>query len=159
MAKLESIEVEQQLHDAVTIDPLRLSDEYTCVAAHLAYWNERFREANEAYLETKYDLKRTTAHAYLFYRAELEEGGEKFTDSRLSALVEVDSKVITAGDKHLRAEIVKGRISGILDAVRAKKEMLISLGAHVRAELGGDPAMRRMHQEANQGRVDPFRGR
>ena len=42
-------------------------------------------------------------------------------------------------------EAEKTRVRGICDSIAAKKEMLISLGAHIRSEMEGDPMLRRDH--------------
>ena len=40
------------------------------------------------------------------------------------------------------------KLQGVLDAVRTKKDMLVSLGASMRAEMQGDPSIRAAHAEA-----------
>ena len=42
----------------------------------------------------------------------------------------------------IRAEVERSRIRGVLDAILAKRDGLISLGAHIRAEMRHDPTIR-----------------
>jgi len=142
MAKLGELDVEQFLHDAVQIEPLALQEEYIRVAPDLAYFNERYSRALERSMIAKLAVDQTEARLQIAVRQALLNTSQKITEALVEASVTTHEDMTTAREEQIQADVEKSRLHGVLDAIRTKRDMLVSLGAHVRSELQGDPSLR-----------------
>jgi hypothetical protein len=140
-------DVEQYLTDCVQLEPMALQEEYVRIAPDLAYWNQKFATAQETFLRAKYALDELEAKLYIEHRERLVNSGAKFTEALIDSTVRSDPRIHDARDDLVRAESDKWKMNGVVDAVRTKRDMLVSLGAHVRAEMQGDPSLR--HEAAD----------
>lgn len=145
MKPINDLTVEDSLYEAVQIEPLALQEEFIRTPRDLAYWNERYRNANQAFLESKIELERVEARQRIWHRERLVNEGGKVTESMVDAAVAMDDELYAARMEHVKKEVEKTRVNGVLDAIRAKRDSLISIGAHVRAEMGHDPTIRGQH--------------
>lgn len=129
------------LKQCVEIVPEAIHEEYVRLPADLAYWNAQYADAQRAFLLAKVEADILERELYPVLRVELEATGkvtEKMIESALaSSAAWKESKVRVA-----EAEAEKARLYGVLDAVRTKRDMLVSLGAHLRAEMDGSPQLR-----------------
>lgn len=135
-------ELTQEVLDAVTIMPEVIQEEFVRVPADLARFNHRYAEAQKVYLRAKHNLDRVEAELYISMREAIINAGGKPTEKQIEAGIKVQPAYQAAVDDLVDAEHKKAETYGNVDAVRAKKEMLISLGAHIRSELEGDPSLR-----------------
>jgi len=158
MALLHDIEVDDYLAESVVLDELALQAEFVRLPADLAYWNHRFARASEAAALAKLDLERTEAVVSLAVRQKLLDDGAKATEGVVDAYVIKNSSVYEAKKKHILAEAERVRIHGVCDAIRTKRDMLISTGAHIRAEMNHDPRMRQDSAEFRANRLGNSRG-
>ncbi len=140
--------LEDYLRKSVKIDPLDIKGEFIRIPADLAFWNGRYADALREFLMAKADLEILKAQLMPLVRQALLDKGAKVTESIIESAVDGDAQVVEARDRLVNAEVEKARLYGTLDAIRSKKEMLISLGAHLRAELEGDPSLRDQHRHA-----------
>jgi hypothetical protein len=136
------MDIEQYLYDSISITPEALSEEFARVALDLAYWNARYADALKAYREAEVQQKRTKAMLYIKHRTLLTETNGKTTEAQVDAAVLLDPSMVEADTNLIATEVEKEKARGVLDAVRAKREMVVSLGAHIRAEMAGDPSLR-----------------
>lgn len=130
---------EQATNDLMSVDPLHLKREFTEIASLLATANEQYAEALRKHLKAKRRKDETYARLYVEKR---ETAEERLTGDMLKHMVEMDEEFERASQIAIDAEVGKARAFGKCEALRAKKDALISLGAHVRAELAGDPQLR-----------------
>jgi hypothetical protein len=130
------------LQEAVNIDDLLLDQEFIKLPGQLAHYTANYAEAVRDYLMTKLNVETTRARAHLRLRAEAELGNRKMTVADLDALVSTDQDYIAAAIDLIEADVARQKLRGIVDAVTAKKDMLQSLGAKLRAEMQGDPIVR-----------------
>ena len=128
--------------EAVSVDPLDLQEEFRKIPSLLAQYNEEYAIALRRWLRCKAEVDRTHARLYLEAREVAEELGEKVTEGSLKATIEAKQAYIDAVDARIAAEVQKVRLGGILDALSAKKDALISMGANMRAEMSGQPHLR-----------------
>jgi len=140
--KTEVADPRNEVLDQMRINPLALDEGFTKIAVQLATHNERYYEALKAHLAAKAELDRVWATLYLSIREELNEAGEKVTEAMLKAKVDAHADYFDARMRAVAAEAEKARLWGVLDALRAKKDALISLGANARAEMSGMPHLR-----------------
>ena len=134
---------EREVREATIIEPKMLEEEYIRVPGDLAYWNEQFSRAREAHLRAELSREVEEAGLRLEVRAALVAKGEKATEATLDALVVTDPRYREMREREITADGRKQRVLGVLDAIRGKRDMLISLGAQMRAEMAGDPSIRR----------------
>ncbi len=134
---------EEYQRDCVSIQPEDLDSEFCRVAADIAYWNAQYADANRSYLFAKIEADRVRGMLYFEHREALELMGKKVTEAQVGALVDTDPRQIDARTDLVETEARKVRLRGVCDAVIAKKDMIQSLGAKLRAEMAGDPTLRR----------------
>lgn len=132
-------DVEQYLRECIEIDALAIESEFVRIPADLAYWGERYAEAHRDYLAAKIDAKRITARMFLEQRIAIQADGERATEAYTNARVEESTTWLDAQNALLEAEARRESIKGTLDAVRAKRDMVVSLGAQIRAQMDHDP--------------------
>lgn len=119
---------------AVTIDQHDLAGEYARVPADLAYWGVLAAESEAAYQRAKDELRRLEGEATLAAQAS-SFGGKSPNADRVKALVEQMPQVQDARRAVTRADAVRRRHRAIVDAISAKLQSLVSLGAQLRREL------------------------
>lgn len=134
--------VHSAVMDAVSIEPMALDEEFSKIPSLLASFNEQYADAYRKHLVAKHGVDRSYAACYLRHREEAEARGEKVTEGLLKARVDADEQYHAAQDRAISAEVEKLRLWGVLDALRAKRDALISIGAHLRAEMQGNPSIR-----------------
>lgn len=142
MEALDDLGVDDYLKQCVSIVPEAIQEEFMRIPAMLAYWNARYAQAIREHLNAKLDEKILRANLLPVIRTELMEAGAKLTESQVEAALDSNESLIEAQRRTIDADAAKAEAYGQLDAIRSKKEMLISLGAQLRAELQGDPLIR-----------------
>ena len=164
MPSHNGLEIDQYTYDSVSITPEALSEEFARVALDLAYWNAKFAEALREYRIAELEQKRTRAMLYIKHRTLLQEAAiqeahsspqefdakgkpkpakvDRVTEAQVDSAVLMDPAMVECDNNVIVTEVEKEKVRGALDAVRAKREMVVSLGAHIRAELAGDPVLR-----------------
>lgn len=133
---------EEYLRDCLHIAPEVIQEEFVRLPGDLAYWNQRYSEALEAALNARHERKKVRGELWLNIKTELLEDGHRATEKVLDNSVDSHPDYVDACMAEAKAEAEKARVYGILDSVRAKKEMLISLGAQLRQEMEHDPTIR-----------------
>lgn len=136
-SKVEHFDLRQ-----VEIDPLNLDKEFMELPGWLAYWNQQLADAIEATMLAKAELEREEANKTLWYRSQAEFDKKKLTVDAINAKVIDHEDVVMARQIYIERDAQRLRIKGIVDAIIAKKDMLQSLGAKLRAEMSGDLALR-----------------
>lgn len=140
------MEVEEYLKASVTIDENYLNEEFIRLPSDIAYWNERHAEALHHSLETYRERKRVQGEIATdpeFLKDLAERLGKKSPN-----VTEVEAAVLQHDDyrqalsEELDAERERVRLRGVLDALAAKRDSLISLGADIRTERQRDPLIR-----------------
>lgn len=139
-----------RVRESTEINRHDLIHEFASVAGHMAYWSERFAEAQRGYGEAKFALELTEARLAMRHRetlGALVSAGELklprgVTEAMVQERVLTDPVYQGARLDLIEAEAAKARLHGIVGAVATKRDMLVSLGAHVRAEMNLDPLIR-----------------
>jgi hypothetical protein len=134
----DDFDLEQQ---AVNIDPASLHREFAEFPGVLSHWGARYASAISEASAMAEELEDLEAEVYLELRARKDSGQ---TEQTIKANVRLDRRVRLKRSMLLAAEAKRVRYEKkVISALHAKREMLVSLGAHQRAELGGDPLVRR----------------
>ena len=135
----------EYLRECTQIDDLALDGEFIRVPADLAYWSARYAEAHRAHLLAKHEVDTTHARLHLSIKAEADLNKTKMTVADLDAAVKSHPDYLAAVLDVIDADADRLRLRGSLEAVAAKKDMIQSLGAKLRAEMGADPMVRADH--------------
>lgn len=138
MEPIES-EEERAVRDAVTIVPEALEEEFVRLPGDLAYWNAKHADAVRDHLTAKAHYETVRARAAIAIRASSEK---KPTEAAIQELLDVDDAVVGSRTALIETEVAKVRLAGRCEAIRAKRDALISIGAGIRAEMQGDPSIR-----------------
>lgn len=140
MAKLRDLEIDDYLKQCIELEPEVITEEMSRISADYAYWNEKYAMANRVQLEAEFHEKKTKAQLYLKHR-EPETGKKAPTVDAIDAMVTVDPLFEEAHMKLIAAQAEASYLKGVLETLRTKREMLISVGAHKRQEEKGDVRM------------------
>ena len=127
---------------ATRIEPLAVQEEYIRVPGDLAYWNERYAQVLRTALLAEHERRTAEARVALELRGAAKVEGAKPTVDEVNSRVTVNAEVTKAVLTEIEALAEKEQVRGVLEAIRSKKEMLISLGAHLREEMRDDPTIR-----------------
>ncbi len=137
MAHLHDLEVSDLLADCVSIDATRINEEFTRLPGDVAYLSELYSQANRAHLVAKAEFEFLEAQRAIYHREVAQDTGRKATEGSIREAVVTDPEYQAGRLRVVEAEAEKQACRGRLDAVMAKKDMLVSLGATLRAELFG----------------------
>ena len=149
--RLEGAEIrmESYLRECVEIDQLALSSEYERMPSDFAFWNERYAQAYQHWDQRVIARKSLYASLYMeARRAPVIPPAKALTVEDVKMTVESELVYMKALSDESQAEFEKVRLFGIMESLRTKREMLVSLGATIRQELQNDPVLReRARQE------------
>lgn len=135
-------ELDDYLRGCVRIDPANINDEFVRLPSDYALWNERYRTALERSLLAEAEVKRVHAGLYLRGGARVMPTGKPATVDWIKAMIEDDPDYQQAVADAIRAEADVAHVKGVLEAIRTKREALVSIGANIRQEMQHDPAVR-----------------
>lgn len=132
------------IESAVTVNDNDISGEYMRVPGDLAYFVKKYAEAEYAYLAAKAEVDRQKGGAYERARKDLEEDPDvkKATEKMVEARAANDALLVGALEDLAFASSQRKLFDGYVDAVKTKRDMLISLGAHMRKERDAEPMIR-----------------
>lgn len=126
-----------------------LNGEYARVPADLYYWRGRWVETlvaegdtEAARKEAQEDVKTAQAQVYQRLRALKDQGSKALTESAIEAAIQTSPEYQVALDRFndaAKAERVAGeakaRVAAVVEAIKSKENMLVSLGASMRHEV------------------------
>ena len=142
--RADDLELEARLREMVRVDPHEIEQMFSEIPAFIASASERSARATEAYLRAKAAVKRLRALHWLEAKNDLKDAGERPTEKMIDATVDadIDKRLQPYLEAEIEAEVEAIRAKGILVALQAKKDALVSIGANLRAELERDPIIR-----------------
>lgn len=127
--------------EATKIEPVALDEEFIRLPGDLARWGEVFADAVKELLAAKRCLATVDADLFRTHKMSKPPDGSKPTEKYVEACVDGAPTHIAAQERLDEAEYQKSRAWGVLDAIRAKREMLVSLGANHRSEMQYGPTI------------------
>lgn len=138
---MQPVDLEQYKDECVGIDRHNLNDEFCRVSADYAFWADRYSELDGQLIRAKAGLDEAKARADADVRSALFARGEKATETKVEHLVNISSVVMGAVGQLASVTTNRTRVKGILEAIATKRDMLVSLGATIRAERQADPTL------------------
>ena len=136
----ESLNVDEaDVLSAVSVDANDIENDMVKLSAQLARFNYLLTQALRASLTAKMNLEIGEARMHLMHRASLEQLGHKTTEKLLESLVRDDPNYTILREALIVADVERERLRGITSAIMAKREMLVTIGNRINAELRADP--------------------
>jgi len=141
-------DLEEYRRACVRIEPMAIQEEYVRVPSDLAFWSESHANLYREWQLAKFDREKEWGFALERSRAMLHSEGVKNargggpTVDQVEARAVSDETYAVAKRNELFLEAETKRLYGMVDAVRTKRDMLVSLGAHIRAEMEHDPMIK-----------------
>jgi multidrug resistance efflux pump len=132
----------QHVRDSVHINGGDLRHELERLPADLAHYGFQFAAAHRKMLAAKMALEDVRSAEYLMIRETMTDLGHKVTEALLDAKILESSSVQDARANLLEAEHEREQLRAVCDALRAKRENLVSLVNLARAELAGTQGFR-----------------
>jgi len=114
------------------IDETNLTKEYAKQASLYAYYGTLYNEADRALMKSDAYKDSLYAELDLEYRKELQD--EKATEGRIKSMVISDADYEKSVTQVTYCTYRKGVLKTIMDALKMRADMLVSMGAHLRAE-------------------------
>lgn len=150
---LKDIAVEEDQFRATVLDADDVQGEYTRVSGDMAYWVERYVRAFLVWKDAEVESKRVWGAEFMAAATLTNAAGKPYTKDDRDATADSHPNVVATKQAENAANAEQRRLWGVVDAIRKKGEMLVSLGATIRKEMDGMPSMR----EPEEGSMVPRR--
>jgi hypothetical protein len=132
---MDANELREYQRECVTIRPHEMADECVRLPTDMALWSERYAQALERTLSADSATKTAYTRAYEALLMSEDRSGKPMPDGKAKELAKRDRDYVIAAMDEVEALGEKARVWGILEAIRAKRDMLIELGATRRREM------------------------
>jgi hypothetical protein len=143
-------DLEEYRRACVRIEPEAIQDEYVRTPSDLAYWSEMHSNVFREWQLAKFAREQEWGAAITRSRATLSSAsvsGRGPTVDQVDAHATNDEAYVAAKRNEIYLEAERQRLLGMVEAIRTKKDMLVSLGAHIRAEMERDPQVNERERE------------
>lgn len=148
-------ESEVEIKKVVSIREDFIKEEYIGLSANLARWGRKrvglAKAVRLAELDLEIEEKRIKKSARARRLEEIEAAGKDtklkpLTDDAAEELVITDPAYRAARVRVIEAQERRDETGVVVDAIHAKREMIVSLGATLRLEIESDPSIRDRQQ-------------
>ena len=126
----------QDLDELFSIDDTDMTYEYAHQVGLYGRFSIAVARAEQQYAKAKFTTQQEYAQADEVLRKQLVAEDKKFTEAVVKSLVLQDEEYLEVYEKELDAEHLYKLLRSILNAFNQRADMLISMGAHLRAEMG-----------------------
>jgi len=173
MNEAEDLELEAELYDRLKIDPASLDTEFINCPANIAYLGAKHGTAVRAHLMAKIHTKKMWA-LYLVQAREDLQAEQEDAQAREDKLAAVEKRKAKDIKQRITESMVESRASAMpswfdaqaaeveaevaavvaktnLTAMLAKRDMLVQMGANLRAEMERDPIIRSHKSQGRHG--------
>jgi hypothetical protein len=125
-----------QLSDILDIQEERLTEHFAEQASIFGYFAIQLAEADRLLGKIKTEAEQEYAKADAHYRKTYNELEEKFTEAVIRGDVMLDEDYNKVLDRQRLLQRNVSTLKAIVNALKMKADMLISMGAHLRQEYG-----------------------
>lgn len=117
-------------------NPRILMQEFIRLPSDLAYYNECYASVLRETLRTKQarNLREAVLHQEL-KNQDPPPGFKTMSEPLVASLTEQDPTYLALGDDQMAADVLKSRVSGVVDAIRAKRSALENMARLLQSEL------------------------
>jgi len=145
MPRIHDLEVDQYLYDSLALEPEAIQEEMVRVPTDLAYWGEQQANALSVFKKAKLLHERNTAQLNMSHREKMAVDPARKkppTVDEIEAAVKNDPSYESSALHEIECEATYMALRSRFAAICAKKDMVQSLGAQLRLEMGNDPVVR-----------------
>jgi len=135
------------LRQCLEISITDLNAEFIKVPGEIAYWGEQLSSATFAHASAKLAYERERGRMFTLLRNRHVEGKKPLPVDAIEAVIAEDDELYELQLEVLQKDAARMHIKSIYDAVSRKADMLQSLGAKIREERRGEPALRQRDAE------------
>lgn len=128
-------ETQDEMLRVCRINPEIIQEEFAQIPGNVARWAFRAAEAAEAHQRAEMEFEIGEADLKERHRNRLHGDGGKATIPQVDAATICDPEYRKLSEDVISAARAKADALAMVEALRAKRDMLISLGAHQRAEM------------------------
>jgi hypothetical protein len=148
MADLEAriAQEELDLRERLKVEPMALEEEFIRCPGDIAYMGAKSSRALALHLHARTHAKRLRGLLMVEHRQRLVNLGGKTTVGEVDAAVDSDPRWLRAKVAEDNADALREKAKGDFSAIMAKRDMLMQMGASVRAEMQFDPSTRTVRQ-------------
>lgn len=139
--KVAGQEYESQLEEDLHVDRFDLNTEFEKHSERFAWYATAYELAQAYEGRLKNDLERLYALLDIQARAKMTQNNIRITEKKVENTVITDNTYMKLQDEYQEAKLQTGVLKAARDAMYAKKDALISLGANIRAEMASDPSI------------------
>lgn len=132
---------EEFARSCVTLDNNNLQGEFVKYTSDFAYWGAKVAAAKMHESLAKMAKDATAADLDVSAREAL-AGDKKPTEAMIGAWVTRHPAMQAAEKDYVTATFEYDRVRAVWDALRAKRDMLVGLGAQQRAEMQNEPVVK-----------------
>ena len=118
-----------------SIDEANIIEAYSKQAAIYARYAAMHAEADAMVSKAATAKDEEYAAADDHYRHDMDRTGEKYTEAKVKAFIELDENYRQAVDAYNDVDYVCRRLRALVRALEMRAEMLVSMGAHLRHEM------------------------
>ena len=122
------------LAEILEIHEIELTKHFAEQASIFGHFSIQLAEADRLMGVAKMEVEQEYAEADAYYRDEHNEAEEKYTESSIKAEISLDKNYTAALDKQRDTAHNVAVLKSIVNALKMKADMLISMGAHLRQE-------------------------
>lgn len=116
------------------IDMDNLEGQCAKLPSQMVHAGVAYADAEFTYAKLRLNLKQVEAQLYNTHRVALEAGGKRTTEASITSAITLDPSFVSAAQQVTQAEVDVAKAKGLIEALRAKKDMLVSICAGRRAE-------------------------
>lgn len=131
---------------AVSINPADLRREFIELSSIMAYWHAKLADAKDAVTRAKNDRDYWRSSEYARARERLEhdevlraqaDGTKAYrvTEAAVDKALDAEEEWLELQSRLADTELAVDKLRGVIEALKTKRDMLVSLGAHDRAEM------------------------
>ena len=132
---------ESYAKECVKLEPTALESEFVRYTADFAFWGQKVAETKQQESLAKLSLEVLEADLDTMAREAL-AGDKKPTEAMIGAWVTKHPAHTEASKTLFSASYEHDRAKAVWDAMRAKRDMLVGLGAQQRAEMQHEPTVK-----------------
>lgn len=122
--------------EVFALDEANLSNDMMSQAALYAFFAAKLAEAEKELAKVEFTLDMEYAKADEDFRLDLDTNNRKYTEAVIKSLITRDESYQKVKNKQIEAQYVVDLLKAIVKALQMRAEMLISLGANMRQEMG-----------------------
>lgn len=131
-----------QIREVVAIgNEQGINEDMIRLPSNVAYYGGKYAEAKGVQAQRKREMEVVEAQLYLEYKGATMANGKPATEEYVRSSITLDPRLQAVARVVDENATLLARIGAVCDAIAAKREMLISLGANYRAERQPGPSI------------------